>query len=329
MDFSVKLKPMITTDLNIAKKELQSGGVIAIPTETVYGLAGNARDEAAVEKIFTTKKRPRYNPLIVHIKSADDLPKAAREIPEKARQLAEAFWPGPLTLVLKKQASIPDAVTAGKDTVAVRVPDHPLTLNLLAQLDFPLAAPSANPFGSISPTSAKHVERYFGDSLKVILDGGECLRGIESTIIGFEGEEPILFRLGSLSLEDIQEKIGPVKVRTRSVDQRPDAPGMLLRHYAPDTETLLTEDLDTLVKAHAGRKIGLLVFKSKSALVPEDRQEVLSASGDLEEAARHLYAAMHRLDKLGLDVIIAERLPDMGLGRTINDKLERATKKSF
>ena len=317
---------MITRDIKKARVELESGGIIALPTETVYGLAGNALNKQAVEKIFSTKKRPRYNPLIVHIKSAASLPEVAREIPEKARQLADVFWPGPLTLVLKKHARIPDAVTSGKDTVAVRVPDHPLTLELLGKLDFPLAAPSANPFGSISPTTAAHVERYFGEQLKVILDGGDCRKGIESTIVGFENGKPIVYRLGSLSIEAIQEAVGNVSIQSKNEDQAPQAPGMLLRHYAPTTETLLTEDVNREVREQSGKKIGLLLFRDRNKLEVA-HQEVLSPSGDLDEAAKNLYAAMHRLDGLGLDLIIAERLPDKNLGKTINDKLERATHK--
>ncbi len=316
---------MITVDLYKARKELESGGIIALPTETVYGLAGNALDEDAVGKIFSTKKRPHYNPLIVHIKSVDYLPQVARDIPDMAYRLARSFWPGPLTLVLKKQPNIPDTVTSGKDTVAVRVPDHPLTLELLEQLDFPLAAPSANPFGSISPTSAAHVEKYFGDTLPVILDGGECRKGIESTIIGFEGERPVIFRMGSLSLEEIRRVAGEVSFNTKSVDQQPAAPGMLLRHYAPATDTYLTKDVMDLVTVHADKKIGLLLFRQKIKGIKVVSQEVLSPTGDIEEAARNLYAAMHRLDSLDLDMIIAERFPDHGLGKTINDKLERAT----
>ena len=319
---------MITKDISKATEQLRLGEIIAIPTETVYGLAGNAYSERAVEKIFALKKRPLYNPLIVHIKSAGFLPHVARDIPEIAHKLAEAFWPGPLTLVLKKQPRIPDLVTAGKDTVAVRVPGHSLTLALLEQLDFPLAAPSANPFGSISPTYANHVSEYFGERLKVILDGGECQKGIESTIIGFENGQPVLYRLGSLSVEEIEEKIGPVLSRTHSEDNRPQAPGMLSRHYAPSTDTYLSDNVEMTIRANPNSKIGLLLFKDQNALIPLERQEILSSSGDLKEAAKNLYAAMHRLDKLDLDMIIAERLPDSGLGKTINDKLLRATKKS-
>lgn len=314
---------MITTDVDMAREALMKDEIISIPTETVYGLAGNAFSETAVRKIFALKERPLFNPLIVHIGSVDYLSRVARDIPDTAVQLAKAFWPGPLTLVLKKQAAVPDLVTAGKDTVAVRIPNHPLTLKLLDQLNFPLAAPSANPFSSISPTSAAHVEAYFGEKLQVILDGGPCQRGIESTIIGFENGEPIIYRLGSLSLDDIEAVIGQVDIMNKD-DDAPEAPGMLSRHYAPATRTLLTDDPGKLAMSFGDKKVGFLLFRQKLDAYPKEHQEVLSGSGDLVEAARNLYAAMHRLDKLGLDLIIAEWAPDTGLGKTINDKLERA-----
>ena len=182
----------ITTDLFEAKKILEKEELVAIPSETVYGLAGNIYSEKAIKKIFQTKKRPLFNPLIVHIASTTKLKEIVSEIPEKAQQLADAFWPGSLTLVLKKNANIPDSITAGKDTVAVRVPNHELTLRLLQLLDFPVAAPSANPFGSISPTTAEHVAEYFPNDLEMVLQGGNCTNGIESTIIGFENNNPVL-----------------------------------------------------------------------------------------------------------------------------------------
>lgn len=318
---------MITTDLEKAKKELQSEGIIAIPTETVYGLAGNAYSEKALKKIYELKQRPLYNPLIAHIKSAEFLPKIAKNIPDAAFELANAFWPGALTLVLEKKSIIPDLATSGKDTVAIRVPNHSLALKLLDQLDFPLAAPSANPFGSISPTSATHVADYFKNQLQVILDGGPCKKGIESTIVGFEDDKPIIYRLGSLSIEQIQDKIGPVLNSTYTKDNKPSAPGMLTRHYAPATETCLTDDVRKLIAERDRSKTGLLLFKDSLDDISHIPREILSRTGNLEEAGQNLYAAMHRLDRLGLDLIIAERLPDHGLGQTINDKLERATKK--
>ncbi len=318
---------MITISLDIAKKALIGNDIIAIPTETVYGLAGNAYSDSAINKIFSLKKRPFYNPLIIHIKSADYLSFVAREIPEIANKMAKEFWPGPLTLILKKQPSIPDLVTAGKETVAIRVPNHPLTLNLLAQLDFPLAAPSANPFGSISPTSADHVANYFKNTLEVILDGGECSMGLESTIIGFADNQPILYRHGAISVEDIEKLVGKVLINTNNSGTDLTAPGMLSRHYSPTTATHLTDNVTEYIKLFEGKKIGLLLFKESVTAEHITHQEILSKSGNMNEAAKELYAALHRLDKLNLDVIIAERFPDYELGKTINDRLQRAVEK--
>ncbi|TDE53882.1 L-threonylcarbamoyladenylate synthase [Flavobacterium sp. GT3P67] len=317
---------LISNSIHNAITILNKEQVIGIPTETVYGLAGNIYSQKAIQSIFTIKQRPTFNPLIVHIKSIQDLSQIARDIPEKALELAAAFWPGPLTLVLKKQSSIPDLVTGGKDTVAVRVPNHPLTLALLEQLAYPLAAPSANPFGSISPTKAEHVAAYFHDTVPMVLDGGACERGIESTIIGFENGEPVVYRLGSLAIEDIVAIVGTVKMMTRD-DTTPIAPGMLSRHYAPLTSTLLTANVFELLETFSMQKIGVLVFQNEIYNQKITAQEILSPTGDLTEAASQLYAALHRLDKLNLDLIIAERFPDDGLGKTINDRLQRATKK--
>ena len=317
---------MVTTSIDTAKKILSNDGIIAIPTETVYGLAGNAYSEEAIKQIFSLKKRPFFNPLIVHIKSVDFLKEVAFDIPDNAIKLAIKFWPGPLTLLLKKQTNIPDLVTAGKSTVAVRVPNHPLTLQLLEQLDFPLAAPSANPFGSISPTSAEHVLNYFKDDLEVILDGGECNNGVESTIIGFEDNRPILYRLGAISIEEIEKAIGKVVINSKN-DTNPSAPGMLSRHYSPNTHTFLTDDVNEFIQLNPNKKIGLLLFKDVILSDKITHQEILSKSGDMNEAAKNLYAALHRLDKLDLDMIIAERFPDYGLGKTINDRLQRAVEK--
>ena len=317
---------LITKDLHKAAGALKENNIVAIPTETVYGLAANAFESEAIEKIFSLKKRPFYNPLIVHIKSAEYLNHIAQDIPEIAFRLATEFWPGPLTLVLNKRSIVPDIITAGKDTVAVRMPNHPITLELLNSLDFPLAAPSANPFGSISPTTAAHVNRYFGENLEVVLDGGECIKGIESTIVGFEGEQAVLYRLGSISAEDIERVLGKLKFHTID-DSAPAAPGMLSRHYAPSTETFLTQDVKEMVLSHPNKKIGLLIFQKNPISLYVGHTEVLSQKGDLNEAARNLYAAMHRLDHLNLDIIIAEKLPEEGLGKSINDRLKRAVKK--
>jgi L-threonylcarbamoyladenylate synthase len=313
----------ISKDIQKAVTILTNEELVAIPTETVYGLAGNIFSEKAIKSVFSTKKRPFFNPLIVHIPSVDSLENIVSYIPKKAKLLATAFWPGSMTLVLKKKAVIPDLITAGKDTVAVRVPNHPVTLELLKQLPFPLAAPSANPFGSISPTKPLHVERYFKEDVKMILDGGACSNGIESTIIGFENDEPVIYRLGALALEEIEAVVGKIPVKNKK-EENPDAPGMLARHYAPSTRTFLVDDIDNMIKSHVGKKIGVLVFKN--SLNDKSLNEVvLSKKGSMEEAASKLYDSLHELDSKNLDVIIAERFPDRGLGKSINDRLQRAT----
>jgi L-threonylcarbamoyladenylate synthase len=315
----------ISTDLLQAKNILEKEDLVAIPTETVYGLAGNIYSHKAIDNIFKTKNRPSNNPLIVHIDSYEKLADLVEEIPENAKKLAEVFWPGPLTLVLKKKKSVPYTITAGKETVAVRVPNHQLTLELLKKLDFPLAAPSANPFGSISPTSAQHVVDYFKDTLEMVLDGGNCKNGIESTIIGFENENPILYRLGSISVEEVESIVGPLKILNKN-NSSPIAPGMLSRHYAPKTKTIVSENINEELKKYPNLKIGLLLFNDDIDSNENIVKELLSNNKDLKEAATNLYAAMHRLDRKNLDLIIAEKFPNKSLGKSINDRLKRATK---
>jgi L-threonylcarbamoyladenylate synthase len=313
----------VSKNIDDAVQILSQGDLVAIPTETVYGLAGNAFSDEAVTKIFALKKRPHFNPLIVHIKSIDYLHEVAKNIPQKALQLAHAFWPGSLTLVLPKTSRVPDLVTAGKETVAVRMPNHGMTLQLLNQLHFPLAAPSANPFGSISPTKAEHVVHYFQDTLELVLDGGPCAHGIESTIVGFEEEDAVLYRYGSISIEEIEHVIGKVKVKTSTKDA-PEAPGMLLRHYAPSTTTYMTEDIPTLLHRFANQKVGIIAFQQAYSHSCIEAQWVLSPSGDLKEAAARLYDAMHVMDQKKLDAIIIEKMPEIGIGKSINDRLQRA-----
>ncbi|MDN3491972.1 L-threonylcarbamoyladenylate synthase [Winogradskyella bathintestinalis] len=315
---------IISTDISKAVALLTAEDIVAIPTETVYGLAGNIYSEKAIKAIFETKNRPFFNPLIVHIPSINTLPNIVAYIPKKAQLLAEAFWPGPITLVLKKKANIPDLITGGKDTVAVRIPNHTTTLELLNQLEFPLAAPSANPFSSISPTTAQHVETYFKDNIKMVLDGGACTSGIESTIIGFENDEPIIYRLGSTALEDIEAVVGRIEIKNKK-EISPDAPGMLERHYAPKTKTILTTNIKEAIEKYANKRIGVLNFKSQIESNSIKLQIVLSKKGDMAEAASKLYESLHQLDQHHLDVIIAERFPDYGLGKSINDRLQRAT----
>ena len=316
---------MITSDLNQVKTALINGDIIALPTETVYGLAANIYLDSALEKVFKLKKRPSHNPLIIHISNAGILEQIAKNIPAKARELANVFWPGPLTLVLEKQDQIPNRITAGKPTVAVRVPNHPIALQLLKSLNFPLAAPSANPFGSLSPTSAKHVALYFKEEINFILDGGPCFCGLESTIIGFENDKPILYRHGAISIEEIEKIIGPIKIKNQN-SKNPSAPGMLTRHYAPKTQIQINDDISLALAQNPDKKIGVLSFKKNKKIKTEIHQEVLSISGDLNEASKNLYAALHRLDQMNLDLIISSFFPEKGLGKTINDRLKRAIK---
>jgi len=324
---------IISKDITKAVALLSTEELVAIPTETVYGLAGNIYSSKAINAIFETKQRPFFNPLIVHISSVEQLEKIVEYIPEKAKLLAAAFWPGPITLVLKKKDTIPDLITAGKDTVAVRIPNHPTTLQLLNQLEFPLAAPSANPFSSISPTTAAHVENYFKDNIKMILDGGPCKSGIESTIIGFENDEPIIFRLGSTPIEAIENIVGKIKIKNTVTEHSrsqkevsPDAPGMLERHYAPKTKTILTDNINNAIAKYRGQHIGVITFQSDIKSNDIVIQIALSKTGDMAESASKLYNVLHQLDKMHLDVIIAEQFPDYGLGKSINDRLNRATK---
>ena len=314
---------IISKDIQKAITLLTNEKLVAIPTETVYGLAGNIFSEKAIKSIFSTKKRPFFNPLIVHISSVNSLNDIVIHLPEKAKLLATAFWPGSMTLVLKKNDKIPDIITAGKNTVAVRVPNHPVTLELLKKLPFPLAAPSANPFGSISPTKPEHVERYFKDDIEQVLDGGSCTNGIESTIIGFENDEPIIYRLGALAIEDIEAVVGKINIKNKE-EISPDAPGMLARHYAPATRTFLVDNVANEVKKHSGKKIGILVFKD-SLNAPFLTEIILSKKGSMQESASKLYDSLHELDHQNLDVIITEKFPNHGLGKSINDRLQRAT----
>lgn len=312
----------IGSDILHVQKLLKAGSVVAIPTETVYGLAGNAYDETTVLKIFRTKRRPSFDPLIVHASCLQQIQEFVKYFPSKALELAHRFWPGPLTLVLEKKLIIPDMVTAGLPTVGVRVPQHVLTHQLLNQLDFPLAAPSANPFGYISPTTPQHVQDQLGIHIPYILDGGACTVGVESTIIGFDAEQPILYRLGGVSLETIERTVGPVKV-VRQANNHPQAPGMIANHYAPK-KPLIVGKLTTLLDIYATKQVGLLSFQQYYTSIVRDRQVVLSLTGNLEEAAQKLFTALRTLDTLPVEIILADLVPSIGIGRAINDRLKRA-----
>ncbi|MFZ6013944.1 MAG: L-threonylcarbamoyladenylate synthase [Bacteroidota bacterium] len=306
-------------DINKAKELLEQGELVAIPTETVYGLAGNALNLSAITKIFETKNRPQFDPLIVHVKDVSAVERYVVSLPGPARILAENFWPGPLTLLLPKKDIIPDLVTSGMDTVGVRCPNHELTQALLHELDFPLAAPSANPFGYVSPTKPEHVEEQLGDKIQYILDGGNCPVGIESTIVGFENGVPMIYRMGGLSLEQIEHIVGKVTVQAHS-SSNPKAPGQLKSHYAP-RKKIIVGNLEQLMQKYPAHQSGLLTFQHD---FNSPFQFILSPSGSLEEAAQHLFTALRELDKMPVEVILAEFVPNHGIGRAINDRLKRA-----
>jgi L-threonylcarbamoyladenylate synthase len=317
----------IGTDIALAQAFLENGQLVGIPTETVYGLAGNALNSESVALIFETKNRPAFDPLILHTSSLDRAEQFVADFPKKLKELAEKFWPGPLTVLLPRKPIVPDLVTSGLDRVAVRVPKHPLTLALLEKLEFPLAAPSANPFGYISPTQATHVEAQLGHKIPYILDGGPCAVGLESTIVGEEGGEIVIYRLGGLEISEIEKITGPVKVRDQS-SSNPSAPGQLDSHYAPRKPFILG-DLKHLIseKQSEGVDFAVLSFSQAFDQVAAEKQITLSPSGNLHEAAQNLFSAMRNLDECGAKVILAELMPEIGLGRAINDRLRRAAVK--
>ena len=314
---------MIGIDVHIAKSFLEKGELVAIPTETVYGLAGNAFDVQAVAKIFAVKNRPTFDPLIVHTYHLSQIEQFVSEFPFKAQVLAQHFWAGAMTLLLPKKDLIPDLVTAGLPTVAIRIPQHQLTLTLLESLPFPLAAPSANPFGYISPTTAQHVAAQLGEKIPYILDGGSCQIGIESTIIGFENDDVIIYRLGGVSVEAIEKVIGKVLVKTHS-SSNPNAPGRLESHYAPKKSLYLDK---AILQKFAPEEIGVLTFSEYLPHIPQANQYILSAKRDFIEAAQNLFSMMRSLDAMPIKVIFAETLPEESLGRAINDRLRRASLK--
>ncbi len=313
---------MIGTEVQRAAELLRCGELVAIPTETVYGLAGNAFDEKAVARIFVVKNRPTFDPLIVHTSDWERLMALVSFVPESAQRLAQAFMPGPLTLLLPKKNCIPDLVTAGSPLVALRIPQHPLTLALLQQLEFPLAAPSANPFGYISPTTAQHVAAQLGDKIAYILDGGPCKVGLESTIVGFKNGQTIVYRKGGITVEALEHLVGEIVVQPHSTSN-PLAPGMLRSHYAPKAKVVIG-DIGELFEQYQNARVGVIRFQTPFVAVDPTQQVILSPIGDFAEAARNFFAGMRYLDSLDLDVILAELLPEQDLGSAINDRLRRA-----
>lgn len=312
---------ILGTDIAQAKQLLEQGQLVAIPTETVYGLAGNALNPDAVLSIFKAKERPSFDPLIVHTDSIEKVERWITRFPNPLRTLATAVWPGPLTILLPKKNLIPDIVTSGLETVGIRIPNHPLTLSLLQSLDFPLAAPSANPFGYISPTEAQHVNQQLGHLIPYILDGGSCAVGIESTIVTWENNQLHVLRLGGLSVEVIENLSHQHVTLTLNQSSNPQAPGMLKSHYAP-RKRLYIGDIESLLKQHAGKRIGVLNFQR--VLLDVAIQRTLSITGDTHEASKNLFRFLRELDQSDAEVLLTEFVPEFDLGRAINDRLRRA-----
>ena len=302
---------------------LRAGEVVAFPTETVYGLGADALNERAVAQVFAIKGRPRFDPLIVHLADKEAVSYYAAVIDPRAAALMERFWPGPLTLVLRKRPVIPDLVTAGLDTVALRVPAHPIALALLQAVGTPIAAPSANPFGYVSPTAAVHVQDLLGDSIGLILDGGPCTVGVESTVCALTDEAAVVLRPGGVTVEEIEAVIGPVALASSS---RSDArsPGTLPRHYSPHVPLRLLAPGEDLPRPRPGERVGLLTVAPRLDVTGYIVVEALSQDGNLVEAAANLFAALRRLDGLGLDGVVVEPVPESGIGRAIMDRLRRA-----
>jgi L-threonylcarbamoyladenylate synthase len=313
------------TDIKKASELLLKGELVAIPTETVYGLAANALDEKAVLSIFVAKQRPFFDPLIVHVHSLEQALTYASIHDERLMALARKYWPGPLTLLLPKKEQVPGLVTSGLPRVGIRVPSHPLTLQLLREVNVPLAAPSANPFGYISPTLASHVEKQLGQKVSYILDGGNCSIGIESTIVGLENGVLCIYRLGGLAVESI-EKIAGKAVLKLTQNSDPSAPGQLSMHYSP-RKLLLLDDIESKMKMHEGKKIALIDFGKRGDTSAFSAVYDLSPSSDLSEAALNLFRMLREADESEADILVARSVPEQGLGLAINDRLRRAAAK--
>ncbi|MFL5340352.1 MAG: L-threonylcarbamoyladenylate synthase [Gemmataceae bacterium] len=317
-----RLRSVDAAALAEAAAVLRAGGLVAFPTETVYGLGANALDAAAVARIFAAKGRPANNPIIVHIADFADLPRVVANWPDAARRLAERFWPGPLTLVLPRAAAVPDIVTAGGPTVAVRMPAHPVALALIRAAGVPLAAPSANRSGELSPTTAEHVRRSLSSRIDMILGGGPTQVGLESTVVDLSVTPVRLLRPGHISPADIATVIGAIARQPDVSEAAPlPSPGMLARHYAPRTPTVCLAGSATYVaeRLQRGEKVGWLTFDA----APCDAVTVVMPRAPTEYAAR-LYAELHALDQLALDRIVVEQPPDEEPWLAVGDRLSRA-----
>lgn len=317
---------------------IRGGGLVAFPTETVYGLGADALNQAAVARIFVAKGRPVYDPLIVHIARPADLMRVARTVPEKAHGLAKRFWPGPLTLVLPRGAAVPTIVTAGLETVAVRCPDHPVALALIEASRTPIAAPSANRFGRTSPTTAQHVLDDLNGRIDLILDAGPTPIGVESTVLDLTGPVPVILRPGGVPREALEAELGPVAVREQlpTPEAGMPSPGLLTRHYAPGAELRLflgpteavLKTMHDQAQAHiaTGRRVGILVADEDAPAFADLDVigETVGSADDLNMVAQRLFGALRALDAQGVDLILARDFGAQGLGSAVRDRLRRA-----
>jgi L-threonylcarbamoyladenylate synthase len=325
-------------DITVAARALGDGKLVALPTETVYGLGADARNEHAIARIFEAKNRPEFDPLIIHVASPVDADEVADLSVPFARELADAFWPGPLTMVLHRKEWVPDLITSGLPTVAVRCPAHELARRILREAGIPVAAPSANVFGRLSPTTAQHVISGLGDRIDYVVDGGPCLLGVESTVVDLSMEPPLILRPGGISLEQLRVLVPTIELFDRSTTS-PRAPGQLPSHYAPIRPLRLYEAGTLSAEAEKpgfpdGLSVAALCFGHKEAerlrSAAVFRSVIdLSPDSDVIEAAARLFGALHELELSACEEIWAERLPDRGLGRAVNDRLYKASVKPF
>jgi L-threonylcarbamoyladenylate synthase len=300
---------------------LKRGDTVAFPTETVYGLGADALNPYAVAKIFEIKKRPKFDPLIVHIGDREWISKIGEYVPPEAQKLIDRFWPGPLTLILKKKDAIPGIVTAGLSTVAVRMPSHPVALQLIRSFGNPIAAPSANPFGYMSPTNAQHVAKMLGEGVPLILDGGSSNYGIESTIVSFHEGKTYLHRHGAISFEDLSETAGSVYEKEKN--NTCEAPGELPYHYAPTKPLKIIKTIGEINNMQSS----FLAFKKLSERPISKHVKILSSIGDMREAAANFFSYLIELDREDIDIIYAESIPETGLGKAMMERLKKASKK--
>ena len=305
-----------------AAEAIIKGDIIAFPTETVYGLGADGLNPTAVSKIFEAKNRPSFNPLILHIASIDQLDEIAETKSEAAHKICKAFWPGPLTIVLPKKKIVPEIVTAGNSTVAVRMPNHPIALEIIKTIGGPIAAPSANTFGFLSPTTAKHVEKQLGKKVEIILDGGKCNVGVESTIVEVNNDIVQILRPGGISIEMLKSVYDRVEIK-ETVSNNPNAPGQLFHHYAPDIPVMFFDEVKR--EEVQNKKLAGLFFVENKTDYKFEKIEILSETGEIHEAAANLFRHLYSLESSGVDLILVESITEDGLGMAIMDRLRKAT----